>query len=220
MSVKVYQKILEVMKKVSYLQKDDVVGFGRNKYKAISEEKVTTEVRKALIEVGLVIVPIGIEERREDFEVERANGKIGTDRLSTITTKYLIADTESGERIEAVSAGSGVDPQDKGIGKALTYAYKYLLLRMFAIPTGEDPDKQASEDSTPSQQSTQSNNPKYITLQQRQDLQQNAIRLHGNDNAIAAITSMLDHFKLAKTSEIKAADYEKANQFISDWVAQ
>ena len=34
--------------------------------------------------------------------------------------------------------------QDKGVGKAMTYAYKYMLLRTFAIPTGEDPDKISS----------------------------------------------------------------------------
>jgi len=215
-----FAKILKVMQDVTYLQKDDSVGYGSNKYRAITEEKVTTEVGKSMRKHGLVILPISVEERREDFDVVRSNGKQGTDRITTITTKYLVADSESGESMEVCSAGAGVDPQDKGIGKALTYAYKYLLLRMFAIPTGEDPDKQASEDSTPSQQSTQSSNQKYITLQQRQDLQQNAIRLHGNDNAIAAITAMLNHFKLAKTNELKAADYEKANQFISDWVAR
>lgn len=215
-----FAKILKVMQDVTYLQKDDSIGYGNNKYRAITEEKVTTEVGKSMRKHGLVILPIGVEERREDFDVVRANGKHGTDRITTITTKYLVADSESGESMEVCSAGAGVDSQDKGIGKALTYAYKYLLLRMFAIPTGEDPDKQASEDSTPSQQSTQSNNQEYITQQQRQDLQNNAIRLHGKDNAIAAITDMLNHFKLAKTSEIKAADYEKANQFISDWVAQ
>ena len=215
-----FLKILKVMQDVTYLQKDDSVGFGTNKYRAISEEKVTTEVGKSMRKHGLVILPIGVEERREDFDVVRANGKPGTDRITTITTKYLVADSESGESMEVCSAGAGVDSQDKGIGKALTYAYKYLLLRMFAIPTGEDPDKHASEDSTLSQQSKQSNNQGYITQQQRQVLQQNAIKLHGNDNAIAAITDMLNHFKLAKTSEIKAADYEKANQFISDWVAR
>lgn len=205
------------MQDVTYLQKDDSVGYGSNKYRAITEEKVTTEVGKSMRKHGLVILPISVEERREDFDVVRSNGKQGTDRITTITTKYLVADSESGESMEVCSAGAGVDSQDKGIGKALTYAYKYLLLRMFAIPTGEDPDKQASEDSTPRQQSKQSNNQGYITQQQRQDLQQNAITLHGKDNAIAAITAMLNHFKLAKTSEIKAVDYGKANQFISDW---
>lgn len=45
-----YQKILEVMKGVSYLSKDDTVAFGNTKYKAVSEEKVTSTVREKLIE--------------------------------------------------------------------------------------------------------------------------------------------------------------------------
>lgn len=46
----IYQKMLEVMKGVSYLSKDDKVEFKNTKYKAISEEKVTSTVREKLIE--------------------------------------------------------------------------------------------------------------------------------------------------------------------------
>lgn len=54
----IYQKMLEVMKGVSYLSKDDKVEFKNTKYKAISEEKVTSTVREKLIEQGLVIFPV------------------------------------------------------------------------------------------------------------------------------------------------------------------
>ena len=58
---------------------------------------------------------------------------------------YKIVNTDDPEDFTtAVSSGTGVDTQDKGVGKAMTYAYKYLLLRTFAIPTGEDPDRTAS----------------------------------------------------------------------------
>lgn len=132
----VYKKILEVMKDVEYLQKDDKVQFeGRNgqktSYKAISEEKVTQIVRDSLIKNGLVIIP-----------VEQEHSKDGN--LSTVNVKYKIVDTETGECEIAVSSGTGTDTQDKGVGKAMTYSYKYLLLRTFAIPTGEDPDKISS----------------------------------------------------------------------------
>lgn len=123
-----YKKIHEVMKEVEYLQKDDKVEFGQTKYKAISEEKVTTAVRASLIKNGLIIIPAEQEHSRE-----------GT--LSTVNVKYKIIDTETGEFEIAVSSGTGADTQDKGVGKAMTYSYKYLLLRTFAIPTGEDPDK-------------------------------------------------------------------------------
>lgn len=128
----IYQKIMEVMKGVSYLSKDDTVAFGNTKYKAVSEEKVTSTVREKLIEQGLVIFPISQSHKRE-----------GT--LSTVDVTYRIVNIENpDEYIDVVSSGTGADTQDKGVGKAMTYAYKYMMLRTFAIPTGEDPDKVAS----------------------------------------------------------------------------
>lgn len=128
----IYQKMLEVMKGVSYLSKDDKVEFKNTKYKAISEEKVTSTVREKLIEQGLVIFPVAQAHRRE-----------GT--LSIVDVTYRIVNTENpDEHIDVVSSGSGADTQDKGVGKAMTYAYKYMMLRTFAIPTGEDPDKISS----------------------------------------------------------------------------
>lgn len=128
----IYQKISAIMKSVSYLSKDDTVAFNKTKYKAVSEEKVTSTVREKLIEQGLVIFPIAQTHKRE-----------GT--LTTVDVTYRIVNTEKpDEFIDVVSSGTGADTQDKGVGKAMTYAYKYMLLRTFAIPTGEDPDKIAS----------------------------------------------------------------------------
>lgn len=126
-----YQKISAVMQDVDYLQKDDKISFKTTNYKAISEEKVTSTVRQSLIKHGLVILPIEQEHSRE-----------GT--LSVVNTNYKIVDTETGQFEIIVSSGTGADTQDKGVGKAMTYSYKYLLLRTFAIPTGEDPDKTSS----------------------------------------------------------------------------
>lgn len=126
-----YQKISAVMKDVEYLSKDDAIEFKSTKYKAISEEKVTSAVRQALIEHGLVILPI-----------EQSHSRLDT--LTTVDVKYKIIDIDTGEFEVIASSGTGVDTQDKGVGKAMTYSYKYLLLRTFAIPTGEDPDKISS----------------------------------------------------------------------------
>lgn len=126
-----YQKISAVMQDVEYLSKDDEIKFSSTKYKAISEEKVTQAVRQSLIKHGLVILP-----------VEQNHSKEGT--LSTVDTKYKIVDIDTGQHEIIVSSGTGADTQDKGVGKAMTYSYKYLLLRTFAIPTGEDPDKISS----------------------------------------------------------------------------
>ena len=128
----IYQKIAEVMKDVQYLCKDDHVKFGQQDYKAISEEKVTSTVRESLIKNGIVIVPIEQEHKRD-----------GT--ITTVDVAYRIQNIENvDDFVVAKSSGTGADTQDKGVGKAMTYSYKYLLLRTFAIPTGDDPDKISS----------------------------------------------------------------------------
>lgn len=127
----IYQKILAVMKDVQYLAKDDTVQFNATKYKAITEEKVTTAVRDSMVRNGLVIIPTSVIWSR--------NGNI-----THVDTTYDLVDAETGEKASVASSGDGYDTQDKGSGKALTYAFKYALLRTFAIPTGEDPDKISS----------------------------------------------------------------------------
>lgn len=129
--VGLYQKMLAVYKAVDYLQKDDNVSYKNTNYKAISEEKVTSAVRKALVENNLIVFPIEQEHKKDG-------------NLTTVNVKYKIVDCETGEYEILVSSGTGVDTQDKGVGKAMTYAFKYLFLRTFAIPTGEDPDKISS----------------------------------------------------------------------------
>ena len=144
----VFQRISKVMSDVEYLAKDDMVvtntktGAG---YKAISEEKVTNEVRKALIKYGLVIIPVEMKVDREDEVLKDYQGNEKVNRITTADVIYRIQNIDDkDDYIMAVSSGTGVDTQDKGIGKAMTYAYKYLLLRTFAIPTGEDTDKISS----------------------------------------------------------------------------
>ena len=128
----IHEKIAAVMKDVRYLSKDGSISYGTTKYKAISEEKVTSIVRESLLTHGLVIYPVLQSHKREGS-------------LTTVDVTYRIVNTEDpADAIEVVSSGTGSDTQDKGVGKAMTYAYKYMLLRTFAIPTGEDPDRISS----------------------------------------------------------------------------
>lgn len=137
----IYQKISEVMKKVEYLTKDDKVEFGTTKYKAISEEKVTSTIREQLVNIGIVILPV----KQDATVTELMRTDKSVNQRADVHTVYRIQNIDDTEDYILVeSNGSGVDTQDKAVGKAMTYAYKYMLLRSFAIPTGEDPDKIAS----------------------------------------------------------------------------
>lgn len=128
----IYQKIAEVMKEVQYLAKDDQVAFGTTKYKALSEEKVTTVMRQKLIDHGLVVYPA--------FQTSSRQGQI-----THVDVVYRMVNIDDpNEFIEIATCGDGADTQDKGSGKAMTYAFKYMWLRTFALPTGEDPDKISS----------------------------------------------------------------------------
>lgn len=129
----IHEKLINIMRKVEYLAKDDKVEFGNTKYKALSEEKVTTIMRKAMLEEGVVVYPVEMDERRDG-------------NITHVHVKYRLVDTEDNSSIEVVSCGDGYDTQDKGAGKAMTYAFKYMWLRTFAIPTGDDPDKVSSEE--------------------------------------------------------------------------
>ena len=143
----VYQKILSVMGSVGYLNKDGFVETGKGKgYKALTDEKVLAAVRPALVSAGLVMLPVKMEQKRTDEQVEGYDGKMKTNRVTDVSVTYRIINAENPDDfVEVVSSGTGVDTQDKGIGKAMTYAKKYAILNSFLIPSGEDTDQISSD---------------------------------------------------------------------------
>lgn len=217
-----YAKILAVMKDVEYLKKDDEVKAGYSSYKAITEEKVTSAVGDSMRRHGLVIFPINIEERREDMEVERTSGKTALDRLTTVRITYKIADVETGEAETLMSVGTGIDTQDKGVGKAMTYAYKYALLRTFAIPTGEDPDKVASDDVKPIKSHVTARQPDelvtendYDTITNKQMGELNALCLTDkklDQGKVDILSKICDKFGYTNAMQIKRSHYDEIKQ--------
>lgn len=143
-TTKVYGKIAAVMRDVAYLKKDGRVSTGKDKsFSAITEEKVTSVIGEAMRKHGLVIHPIKqTSEHREFTETRERYGKEVEiiSRYVIVDVIYRVVDAESGQFVTVQSTGTGVDSQDKAVGKAMTYAYKYALLRTFAIATGDDPD--------------------------------------------------------------------------------
>lgn len=128
----IYEKIASIMQDVQYLAKDDNVAFGNTKYKALSEEKVTSIMRKELLKYKLVVFPVAQTATRSG-------------QITHVDVTYRMVNVDNPEEyIEIASCGDGADSQDKGSGKAMTYAFKYMWLRTFALPTGEDPDKISS----------------------------------------------------------------------------
>lgn len=196
----IFQKINEVMKAIEYLTKDDKVEFGNTKYKAISEEKVTTAVRKELVKQGIVIIPI----MQESTVTELIRTDKSVNQRADVHTRYRIQNIDDvNDFIEVESNGSGVDTQDKAVGKAMTYAYKYMLLRTFAIPTGEDPDKISSAE-TDYKIQTEIDSEKVIDKTKVQALNKSIENAGITDQVVELI---LSQYGYTSTSEIKVKDY-------------
>lgn len=207
----IFQKINKVMNDVKYLMKDDKVVTNAKtgaSYKAISEEKVTSELRKAMIKHGIVIIPIEMITKREDETLKDFQGNDKVNRITTVETKYRIQNIDDkDDYIIAVSAGTGVDTQDKGVGKAMTYAYKYLLLRTFAIPTGEDADQISSEVYS-SQFQTQKTK---ITEAEESELR---IRIKESNVPTARVVNVLNEYGYKTLQEIEESKYVEVTQKI------
>lgn len=147
----IYQKLLAVENALAVVAKNLTVSTGgRNSYKAVSERDIIDAVKPLEVEFGIYSYPVE-REVLESHILESENeyqGKVT--RKSTFMTRvktvyrFVNVDNPS-EYIETTVFSEGIDSQDKGSGKAMTYGDKYALMKMYKISTGDDPDQQASE---------------------------------------------------------------------------
>ena len=122
----VHQRIAAAMHKVAYIQKERKQGM---RYSIVSHDAVTAKVRPALLEVGVIYYP-----------VQLTNGQTGNRTDCTMVIRFANVDNPS-DCIDVPSFGYGIDDQDKGPGKAMSYAVKYALLKALGLESGDDPDE-------------------------------------------------------------------------------
>ena len=128
-------KLTEVLASISGVVKTGYNDF--QKYSYAEEAAIMSACRDELAKRHIMIVP----------SIERV---VHEGTLTTIETSYTFCDGETGEQFVTKWAGTGSDKGDKGLYKAITGSQKYLLLKTFLIPTGEngvadDPEHPARE---------------------------------------------------------------------------
>lgn len=148
----IFQKMSAVTNELQTVAKNLVVSTGKNNsYKAVSERDIIDAVKPLEIKHGIYSYPFDrqiIESQTLDSESEY-QGKVTkkTTFFSRIKTIYRFVNVDKpDEYIDMVTFAEGIDPQDKGSGKAMTYADKYALMKAYKISTGDDPDQNASEE--------------------------------------------------------------------------
>lgn len=142
--------IIEVMKAVKGMEKNSHVGSGNHSYNGTKDQDVKEVFNEAFANAKLCILPIDIQDTVEVSRWEEKTNYGLKQKQSVFTTakvKYMLLH-ESGESVELMGYGHGVDTQDKGAGKATTYALKNCLLYTFLTPVGkiDDTDTTHSND--------------------------------------------------------------------------
>ena len=138
MSLNLLQRINEVRKAVAYIKKDKSVSTGSGSYKAVTHDQVTAMVREHMTEQGIVSWPHLVESQSMPYEVNADMVRAKQFRYEA-TYDFTFANVEDPKdciviRIQA----HAMDNADKAPGKALSYAMKYALLKLFSLETGED----------------------------------------------------------------------------------
>ena len=117
------------MEELTYIAKGENKVNGQ--YRFVSHDDVAEKVHPMLVKHRVLALPTTIDTKQEG------------NRTSVMLRVFFINADNPADAFQVDFPGYGVDPSDKGPGKAISYAFKYALLKTFCLETGEDPDKDA-----------------------------------------------------------------------------
>lgn len=148
----IYEKLAAITAELQTVAKNLTVQTSKTQsYKAVSERDILDAVKPLEAKYGVYSYPASrtvLESNLLESE-STYNGQTTkkTTFMTRIATVYRFVNTEKPEEfIETITFAEGIDSQDKGSGKAMTYGDKYALMKAYKISTGDDPDQTASVD--------------------------------------------------------------------------
>lgn len=176
-----HQRLAKAMQKVTYIQKDKKQGM---RYSIVSHDAVTAKVRPALLEAGIVYYPTRVQHEQ-----------IGNRTQCSMSVRFVNID-ETTDFIDVETFGYGIDDQDKGPGKAMSYAVKYALLKTLGLETGDDPDMD---------QNAKFDDPNIIALQDFVDQIDLTETLEGLDSLLSHYRSIIDAVSKVDKARVNVA---------------
>ena len=140
-----FQRINAVRKAIKYVQKDKDVSTGKGSYRAVTHDMVTAMVRPHMVEHGIVCFPVLVEST----VATPPKGKDGTEssqiRYEATYDFHFVNEETPEEKITLRIQAHAMDNADKAPGKAISYAKKYAVLKLFEIETGEDEESRTEQ---------------------------------------------------------------------------
>ena len=143
----IFEKLSNITNEISNVNKNLTVGQGKNSYKAVGEADVLKAVKELEFKYRIYSYPAEREVIESSMFTTTNEYGDKNNIFSRIKTVYRFVNIDKPEEyIETITFAEGIDTQDKGSGKAMTYSDKYALMKSYKIITGEDPDQNPSED--------------------------------------------------------------------------
>lgn len=138
------QRIIDVMRKVDYVQKEKTVpaGYGKS-YKALSYEDLVRALQPAIVEAGIIVNTSMVECKTEivHLAAKQPDGEVRQEMWATVKVHMEFVNADKlDELMTGEFYGVGIDSRDKAVGKACTYAVKQGLRSTFLVASGEDPE--------------------------------------------------------------------------------
>lgn len=141
----IYKKLPQVAAAVGWVGKT-----GQNRqqgYNFRGIDAVLKHVSPALREHGVTVVPSVISDTVKDEEIVSKQGGHGYRVTMLIEYRFY---AEDGSFVSATLRGEGADYADKASNKAMSQAFKYVLVQVLNLPTDEpDADEDSPEVSRP-----------------------------------------------------------------------
>ena len=134
MADNIYKKMSAITAELTAVAKNLNVGIGKAAYKAVGEADVLAAVKPLEEKHGVYSYPYSRKIVEADLVTTTSEyqGKVTekTNRYLRIETVYRFVNIDNpDEYIDITTYGDGIDPQDKAVGKAMTYSDKYALLK-------------------------------------------------------------------------------------------
>jgi|LGVF01.2.fsa_nt_gb hypothetical protein len=141
----IYQKMLMIQTELETVAKSRTIGKGANSYKAVMESDVLSAIKPMEEKYGVYSYALKREVVYQNCFETKTGDYVKKQFFVRLETTYRFVNTDKPtEYVDTTSYGDGSDPLDKAVGKAMTYADKYALLKGYKIATGDDPDAKSS----------------------------------------------------------------------------
>lgn len=159
----IYQRLIEVQKKVLSVQKNETVKMYENDkgYKAVTHDDVAAALHLPLAEAGIVLLPNVISYTATEFDVTKAkNGQSYVQKWYRtdieVNVQWVNADNPD-DRVGSTGHAFALDTSDKSYAKAYSLALKVILLKFHLLESRDGEESREFEKDQARQQAVNKN---------------------------------------------------------------